>query len=408
MHILYLHQHFTTRAGTSGTRSYEFSRLLHQKGHDVTIICGRWGQSGLSHHASKLVEEHQIDGLRVLALNVPYGQQMSYVRRMLSFILFMLLAAWVAVRQRKIDVIYATSTPLTIAVPAMIAALIRRKPFVFEVRDLWPEVPIGMGILRNRVLVAAAEGLEWLTYRRAKHIVALSPGMKDGIIKKGIKPEKITIIPNASDNDLFDVPPQVGLDFRVQHPELGSGPLVVYTGTLGKVNQVTYLVRLAGCVRALDDQIRFLLVGSGGEAEKVRALAQELGVLNRTFFMMDPVPRQEMPTILSAATVASSTVLPNPVLWANSANKFFDALAAGRPMVINHEGWQADLLRRTGAGVVLDAENSEAAAHQLVDALHNPAWIERASTAARKLAQEDFARDRLAVVLESVLQQAAH
>jgi glycosyltransferase involved in cell wall biosynthesis len=197
------------------------------------------------------------------------------------------------------------------------------------------------------------------------------------------------------------------VDFRAKHPELGSGPLVVYTGAFGKVNNLTYLVRLADCVRPLDDQIRFLLVGLGGEVAKIRALAEQLGVLNQTFFMMDAAPRQEMPAILSAATAATSTVLPNPVLWANSANKFFDALAAGRPMVINHEGWQADVLRETGAGLVLDAEDVNAAAHKLVEALHDPAWLANARKAAKQLALERFARDRLAVVLEGVLQNAA-
>lgn len=408
MHILYLHQHFTTREGSSGTRSYEFSRLLHQKGHEVTIICGLYSQSGLPHKTGRIVEEHSVDGLRVLALNVPYDQKMSYLRRILAFIWFMILSSWFAARQRQIDVIYATSTPLTIAVPAMIASFVRRKPFVFEVRDLWPDVPIGMGILRNRVFKALALSLEWVTYRRAKHIVALSPDMKTGIIKKGINPDKITMIPNASDNDLFDVPPQAGIDFRAKHPELGSGPLVVYAGTFGKVNNLTYFVRLAGCVRHLDDQVRFLLVGMGGEAKRIRALVQRLGLLNQNFFLMDAAPRREIPAILSAATMATSSALPNPVLWANSANKVFDALAAGKPLMINYQGWQAEMLHETGAGLVLDPKDISTAAHKLVEALHDPTWLENASKAAKQLACERFARDRLAVVLEGVLLDAAH
>ena len=274
MRILYLHQHFTTREGSSGTRSYEFSRLLIERGHTITMLAGRFHRSGLPHEAGKLVDTQNVDGIRVLTLNVPYDQKMSYVRRMLAFIWFMLLASWVALRQRQVDVIFATSTPLTIAVPAIIAATINRKPFIFEVRDLWPEVPIGIGILNNRVLVMLARALEKFAYRRAKHIIALSPGMKEGIVRAGISPAKVTVIPNACDNHLFDVPPAVGQAFRALHPEIGDRPLVVYAGAFGAVNDLGYLVKVASCVKVIDPAIGFLLVGVGSETEKIRALAR--------------------------------------------------------------------------------------------------------------------------------------
>ncbi|NDJ76809.1 MAG: glycosyltransferase family 4 protein, partial [Chloroflexi bacterium] len=397
MHILYLHQHFATRAGTWGTRSYELSRLLIEQGHQITMLCGWSDRSGLPYDPDQRVMEHEIDGIRVLALNVPYSQNMSYLRRIWAFVWFMLLAAGVALRQRKVDVIFATSTPLTIAVPAMIASVINHKPFVFEARDLWPDIPIGMGILRNPVLKFAARALEWVTYRRARHIVACSPGMKAGIVEKGIQPEKVTVIPNASDNDLFDVPPEVGQAFRAEHPNLGDGPLVVYTGTFGRVNHLEYLVKLAQHVRQIDPQIRFLLVGTGSEKPKIRALAKELGVLDDNLWIMDAVPRQEMPAILSAASLATSTVIQNPVLFHNSANKFFDALASGTPIAINHEGWQADLLREENAGLVLAGDDFEGATSTLVDAVHDPVGLDAMGKAAQRLARERFDRNKLAL-----------
>lgn len=407
MLILYLHQHFTTREGSWGTRSYEFSRLLHEMGHEVTIICGASDRSGLSHRDGQLLEEHDLGNMRVLSLNVPYGQHMGYLRRMASFVWFMLLASWVALRQRDTDVIFATSTPLTIGVPALIAALFRRRPFVFEVRDLWPDVPIGLGVLRNRVFVALARSLEWLIYHRARHIVALSPGMKAGVVRRGIPPDRVTVIPNSSDNDLFDVSPEVGQAFRAQHPELGDRPLVVYTGSFGLANDVSYLVRLAERVGQVDERVSFLLVGNGSELDKIRALAREKGVLDRNLWIMGTVTKAEMPAILSAATMAASVFCDNPVLWHNSANKFFDALASGTPVLINYQGWQAELLRESGAGLVLSATDIDHAARRLVEALHAPAWLAEAGAAARRLAREQFARDKLARQLEAVLQVAA-
>lgn len=406
MRILYLHQHFATRGGSVGTRSYEFARLLQARGHHVTILCGWWDRSGLPFDANRRVTEHDIDGLRVLVLNVAYSQDMSFSRRILAFVWFMLLATWVALRERDHDVIFATSTPLTIGVPAMIASLVNRTPFVFEVRDLWPEIPIGLGILTNPVFVALARALEWITYRRARHIVALSPGFRDGIVANGISPERITIIPNASDNDLFAVPASAGEAFRAQHG-LGDRPLVVYAGAFGRVNNIPYLVRLADQVRGLDERVGFVLIGSGSEEAAARTLAEELGVLDENLWILLPVARQEMPAVLSAATIATSTVIPNPVMFNNSANKFFDILASGRPAAINHEGWQADLLRDTGAGLVLDGTDLDAAAQALVAALHDADGLQAMGQAARQVAEERFDREKLAGELEGVLLAAA-
>jgi glycosyltransferase involved in cell wall biosynthesis len=401
--ILYLHQHFSTREGSGGTRSYEFARLLQQHGHEITVLCGNSDGSGLASYTGSLIEERNLDGITTIQLNVPYNQHMSYLRRIAAFVWFMLLASWAAARQRDVDVIFATSTPLTIAVPAMAASFINRRPFIFEVRDLWPEVPIGMGILRNPLLIALARVLERLAYRSAAHIVACSPGMRDGIIRAGVRTEKVSVIPNACDNDLFDVPTQVGLAFRARYPHLANRPLIVYTGAFGRVNGLDYLVRLAQQMYTLDRSIAFLLIGAGKEKPGLQALARELGVLNKTLWLIDEMPRRNIPEILSAATIATSTVIPNSVLWNNSANKFFDALAAGRPIAVNHMGWQAELLHETGAGIVLPPDDVAKAAEMLVDFLHSESRQEQARKAAKRLARERFDRILLTAQLESIL-----
>lgn len=402
MNILYLHQHFTLRSGSAGTRSYEFARLLQQKGHQITILCGWADGSGLP-ISTRRIHRWEHDGLTIVQLGVPYRQVMPFWRRIWAFIAFMLLASWVAMRERRSDVILATSTPLTIAVPAMIAALLRRRPFVFEARDLWPDVPIGLGALRNRWVILLARGLERLTYRRAAHIITASPGMQQGIVARGVNPVKITVIPNSCDLDLFDVPAARGEAFIAAHPQLKDRRLVVYTGALGLVNGLDYLVKVAHHARDLDAQIGFLLVGKGREKDGLIALAQELGVLDHNVWFMDPVPRQEVPDVLSACTVATSTVQDNPVLWHNSANKFFDALAAGRPMVINHEGWLADLLRESGAGLVLPVRDPVLGARLLVEFIQSEDRLEMARRSARDLARTRFDRKRLVDQLERVL-----
>jgi glycosyltransferase involved in cell wall biosynthesis len=398
MKILYLHQYFTTPTMPGGTRSYELARRLVLMGHEVQMITSRRDGAG----GRRGWHQTEEAGVHVHWLPVPYSNQMGYRDRLKAFAHF----AWSAGRRgARIggDVVFATSTPLTIALPGLYAARRSEIPMVFEVRDLWPEVPIALGALKSPFSIAAARWLEKLAYDHSTRIVALSVEMKAGIMAAGYPGEWISVIPNGCDLDAFEIGPEAGIALRRRYEWLQDRPLVLYTGTLGLVNGVDYLARLAAEARLLDPEVRFLVIGGGREEEKVRATARTLGVLDHNFFMMPSIQKCEVPAWLSAADIATSVVIDRRELWANSANKVFDALAAGRPVAINHGGWQADLLRETGAGMVLDPGDPPAAARQLIWALNDRRWLERAGTAARAVAHERFARDLLAAQLEATL-----
>jgi glycosyltransferase involved in cell wall biosynthesis len=215
----------------------------------------------------------------------------------------------------------------------------------------------------------------------------------------------VTVIPNACDIDLFDVPEQDGRHIR---DRLGISPdaaLVVYTGAFGLVNGVGYLVELAAHEAA--QHITFLLVGSGSEQGRIFELAQTRHVLGRNLHIWAPMPKDEMPGVFAAATLTTSLVIPHQSLWDNSANKFFESLAAGRPIAINYGGWQAELLEKSGAGIVLPPDDPEAAAPLLARHITDRVWLENARRAARQMAREQFDRDDLASQLEAVLRNAA-
>jgi glycosyltransferase involved in cell wall biosynthesis len=403
LRVLYLHQYFNLPSQPGSTRSYEMARRLAAHGHQVHLVTS--DRSAAAHRQAGWRQSVEA-GIQVHWLPVPYSNHMSYGQRILAFFRFAIGSAARAAAL-PCDVVFATSTPLTIALPAVYAARRQRVPMVFEVRDLWPDLPIAMGALRNPVAIAAARWLERFAYRNASRVVALSPGMKEGVVKAGYPAERVRVIPNSADLELFDVPADLGRQFRRQHDWLQDRPLVVYTGTLGKINGVGYLARLAAAVRPIDPEAQFLIVGDGVEAPSVRQLAVELGVWNANFRIMNQLPKRDMPAVLSAADIATSVVIDLPALWANSANKFFDALAASTPMAINHLGWQADLLRETGAGLVLDPVDIEASAAALAGALRDPAWLRAAGRAAGELARRRFSRDALAAQLEEVLIDAA-
>ncbi len=396
MRIVYLHQYFVTPEMAGGTRSYEMARRLVAAGHEVHMVTTQ--RSGEGHDWTETEEA----GIRVHWCPVAYSHEMSFRRRIRSFLEFSWRAAHRAARI-PCDVLFATSTPLTIALPAAYGAWRQKAPFVFEVRDLWPETPVAVGALRRRLPIALARGLERFAYARASHVVALSPDMKDGVVSTGYPADCVSVIPNSCDLALFGVPPEEGQRFRQEHAWLQDRPLVVYTGTLGLVNGVDYLARLAAVVARRDTEVRFLVIGDGRERDKVRKTASDLDVLGHNFFVFDSVPKRQIPTILSAADIATSTVIDRKPLWANSANKVFDALAAGRPIAINHEGWLADMIRQSGGGLVLDIGDMEVAARELVAMLHNPVRMEKAREAAARVARRQFDREMLAQKLEAVI-----
>ena len=401
MRIVYIYQYYCNPQMAGGMRAYEHARRLVARGHTVHVITADITPGRRSLGWRRTLE----DGVHVHWFSVPYSNNMSYARRLRAFAEFMVLAAAKATRLNA-DLVFATSTPLTVAVPGVIAARLRRVPFVFEVRDLWPEVPIEMGALRHPAARRLAGALASFAYRNAEEVIALSPGMAAGVAAR--RPgTRTTVIPNAADLELFDVAPDAVRRFRAEHRWLGDRPLIVYTGALGAVNGVDYLVRAARRMRDLDPEVQFLVVGHGKEWDDTARLAAEYGVLDDSFHMWEKVPKVELPVILGAATLSTSLVRPIRALWDNSANKFFDALAAGRPIAINYGGWQADALREYGAGLVLDPSDADAAAITMARHVRDELWVKEAREAAYRLAVEQFSRDLLFERFEAVLNRSA-
>ena len=399
MRILYLHQYFNTPSMSGGTRSFEMAKRWVAAGHEVMVITSNQAPDV---HADRWTRT-RTDGIDVYWLACRYDNAFGFLARLRAFTKFALLAGPKA-RKLNGDVVFATSTPLTIIVPAVIASIFRRTPIVFEVRDLWPEMPIAIGKLVNPILIAAARTLEHFAYRRAQRIIALSPGIADTIVSSGAAIDKIVIAPNACDVPDFEVPLAKAQAYRGKFPWLGDRPFVVYCGTIGELNNVGFLAAVAARAVEINPTIMFGVYGSGGDTERVRDEATRLKVLNQNFFLMGPVPKRDVPTVLAAANIATSLFLPIPEMEKNSANKFFDAIAAGRPVAINYRGWHAALVSDHGLGLVLDQHDPDTAAKQLCVLLENAELLNSAGIASSRLARTDFSRD---IISDRVLRAIA-
>jgi len=401
MKIIYLHQYFNTPEMSGGTRSYEMARRFVRQGHEVHMITS-WREP----RDDQAWFESNEAGIHVHWLPVEYTNKMSFLNRIKAFLKFAIKSANKAV-SIKSDIIFATSTPLTIALPAVYAAKIQKIPMVFEVRDLWPEMPIVMGALKNPLTHFLARRLELFAYKNAQAINALSPGMKDGVIKTGFPSSNVSVIPNSSDIAMFNVSSDLGEDFRRARTWLGSDPLVLYTGTFGLINNVSYLVDLAIELHKIGSNIKILAIGGGVEFQKVENYAKNSGVLNKNFFMEGYLKKKEVPAALSAATISTALFLDKPEMRSNSANKFFDSMAAGKPIMINYGGWMYDLIQSHDCGLAMWGMSFSDVAKELNDKVHDSEWLKIASKASLLLAKECFDRDILASQLLGVIECAA-
>jgi glycosyltransferase involved in cell wall biosynthesis len=402
MKIIYLHQYFNTPEMTGGTRSYEMARRMVSAGHEVHLITS-YRENGVVKGDWFTTTEA---GINVHWFPVLYSNHMSNFERIRAFFLFAMAAKNKAISLGG-DVVFATSTPLTIVIPAIPAAKKNKIPMVFEVRDLWPEMPIAMGALNNPVLRYLARKLEMWAYKNSSSIVALSPGMKEGVVKTGYPSSRVAVIPNSSDNSEFKHDSQAASEFRSSRFWLRDKPLLVYTGTFGKVNGVDYLVNLAGELKKINSDIKILLVGDGQEREAVIKKAKQLSVFNDNVFFEAKIPKNKVPGLLSAANLSSALFIDLPEMRPNSANKFFDALASSTPILLNYGGWMHNLVKGNGCGLAMWQKPLDQVASELESCMYDEKWLLESGEAARRLGESSFDRDILAghliELLESVV-----
>ncbi|MEE6289260.1 glycosyltransferase family 4 protein [Georgenia sp. MJ173] len=387
--ITYIHQHFKRPDEAGGTRSWEFARRLASDGHRVTVIC-----------AGAQSRRYETEGFRVRQLRVAYANRFGFLARIMSFIRFMCAATLVTLRVPA-DLIYATSTPLTVAIPALARRLLMGTPYIFEVRDLWPAVPVSLGYLRNPKVIRVAQCIERLAYRHAAEIVALSPSMADGVVAVNLA-VRVSVIPNSADQALFH---SVAQDRNALRGELNwpnEKRIALYAGSLGHSYDTPWLVDLAQHLRQTECII--VIAGSGAAEDSLRLAVQKRG-LDDTILLAGAVSKQDVAKMYSAADLILSTLLPHPSLEGNSLNKVFDALAAGKAVAFNHGGWLTNRLTEAGAGWRLSRE-SGSAAESLRRILDDERSLRQAEAAATVLGETEFARDTHYSSLRQVITRA--
>lgn len=404
MHILLIHQAFVSPQEPGGTRHYELARHLVEQGHLVTIVASDisylTGQPTVERN--KLVNQESLDGIRVLRAYTYPALHRSFSWRLISFLSFMFSSILVAISVHKVDLVMGTSPPIFQAAAAWLVAVIRRRPFLLEIRDLWPEFAIDMGVLKQPVFIYLARGLECFLYARSNHLLVNSPAYRKYLTGKNISGEKITFIPNGVDPDLFN--PQVNSkDFRREW-KLDGKFVVTYAGALGLANDIPTILRAARHLRK-DPEIHFLLVGDGRERANSERIAKQLRLHNVTF--IGSRPKSEMSKILAASDACLAILQDIPMFRTTYPNKVFDYMAAGRPTILAIDGVIREVIESARGGVFVPPGDDEALAEAVQFLFTNRFEAEAMGMSARAYVVEHFNRCQQAKDFASLVEHVA-
>ena len=388
MKIIYLHQYFKFPDESGGTRSFDLSAGFVGSGHYVEVLTST---SDVKYKRGKRWSKIKKNGLVVHYIYLPYENDMTYFHRSLVFFQFLWFST-LKLLSLKGDLVLATSTPLTIGIPALMKKWIHKTPFIFETRDIWPEAVIAIGAIKNKIVKQILYFLEHLIYKNAAAIVPLSVDMKESIISRYPKlaAKPIVVIENISEIDRF----QNGYSKKISvlKKKIGFQPrfTILYAGTFGLVNGLDYVIELANKLAYLDPTIVFILIGNGAEKKILTKKAEDSGVLNKNIFILDSVSKQDLPQLYYECDMGSSFVIPIKELWANSANKFFDTLAAGKPILINYNWWQKEVINKANIGYVLPVDINDDVVENFALYTHNKALITKQQKNALSLAIERY------------------
>ncbi len=405
MRILYFHQYFNTPKDAGGTRSYEMAQKLLQRGHKVTMVCIAHGKSKLNlpGDPSQPLRRGNIDGIDVIQFNLAYSNHMSLPKRALIFLKYAFKSIGVALRA-DYDLVFATSTPLTVGIPGIFARWLRGKPFVFEVRDLWPELPREMGVVKNPLVLAGMSLLEWLSYRASNACIALSPGIKRGIQRRSREGHPVAMIPNGSDLELF----RPGRRENLEMPEVKKNDCTaVFTGAHGMANGLDAVLDAALELKKRGRaDIKFLFIGDGKLKPDLKARAESEGLKSCLFY--DPIPKNELAKVLGCCDIGLMILDDVPAFYyGTSPNKFFDYISAGLPVLNNYPGWLADLITENECGIAVPPRDPVAFADAMCELTDNPDLRKNYGRNARALAESEFSREKLAEEFVDWLEKVA-
>lgn len=389
MKVLYIHQYFKTPEEGGAIRSYYLAKGMVDNGIEVELITS---------HNKPFEEFKNIEGIKVHYLPVFYDNDLGFIKRILAFYAFMKLVRKKAGTIKNVDVCYATSTPLTIGLSAL---KIKRElgiPYYFEVRDLWPEAPFQLGVIKNRFIKSYLERLEKKVYYHADKIIALSPGIKIQIEKRQSH-KTVEVIPNMSDVEFFK--PETKTPELEELFHVKDKLVISYFGAIGVANHLEYLLAAANVSLKANLPIIFFIIGIGSELEKLKYLVTHFDLTNIRFFQFQN--KYNLRRLLNVTDAAYVSFAKKPILETNSPNKFFDALASGKLIITNTKGWVKDICEKYNCGFYYNPNKPEDFVNHIQKFLKEKEQLRKFQVNARMVGETQFSRKAQVAKLIAIL-----
>ncbi len=400
MNILLIHQYYLGKDEGGGSRFNELTRLWAEEGHKITVI------AGMVHYATGIkkqeykgkftLEESILPGVRVIRCHVSEAYNKSFVGRLWAYFSFVFSSVYAGIFKAsgKHDVILVTSPPLFVGITGYILSTLKKVPFVFEVRDLWPESAIDTGVLTNSFLIKISYLFENLIYKKASLINVLTPAFKNKLIKsKNVNSNKIIFIPNAAD---FTIAEKVAANFdRDEFRKLNGfddNLVIIYVGAHGVANHLIQFINTAEILK--EEKVLFISLGAGMQHSYLKNEVIKRGLTNIRF--LDPVPKEEVFKYIIASDIGASILKKVDTFKTVYSNKTFDYMACRKPVLMVIDGVSRELIEKAECGLYVEPENPVEFADKIFYYLKNINLLEQHGNNGYLYAKKYFDRQNLA------------
>jgi len=404
MRILFISQYFPPEMGAPAARTYELARRWVQMGAEVTVV------TAVPNHPTGVVPqayrngclfEENIDGIRVLRTWIYAAANRGFWRRSANYLSFLFSSLWFGVRRAgPADLIIATSPQFLVGIAGWIASRMRGVPFVFEVRDLWPDSIAAVGALREGILLQFLQRIEMMLYREATLVVGVAYSTKTELVRRGVDPGKVVIIPNGADSQVFrELEKYNGIR---ENLGLGRKFVVSYVGTHGMAHGLETVLESADRLRSNED-IQFLFVGDGARREQLERLAADKRLPNVRFVGVQP--RERIPSYIATSDVSVVPLRRQPLFEKVLPSKIFEIMGCARPLILGVEGEARAAVQDAQAGLCVRPEDPDDLSQAILTLYHNPERADRMGQNGREYVRRNFCRDKLAQRYMDVLSE---
>lgn len=397
MHILFLTHYFPPEVNAPASRTFENARRWVEAGHRVTVLtCAPNHPRGILYpgYKNRLFQWHEIEGIRVLRVFTYLSANEGFVRRGLNYLSYMISATLFSFLVRRVDIVVSTSPQFFCGLAGFWVSLLKRRPWVLEIRDLWPESIRAVGQAVNPILIRFLEGLETFLYRRADHIVSVTRSFKQHIEKRGVSRDRISVLTNGVDPEHFQpVRKEDFIRVDMDYPQLAEKFVVSYIGTHGMAHGLETVLKAAEILKSRND-ILFLLIGDGAERENLLKKRNEAGLEN--VLMLPQQPKAKMPEFLALSDACMVLLKKRDLFKTVIPSKIFEAMGMERPVILGVEGESREIIEEAGCGICIEPENAEQLADAVLKLSNDPGMAAGMGRNGRRCVLSTYNRETLA------------